>query len=172
MKKAISLIACFMVLTNMSAQEKHHIHLKLIQPGIEYQLELRNSLLASIDLGFGFTNLSYNSEDDFNAYLSTFSNITLKNIYNHTKLMSRNNKLSSHSGNYYGLRCLGYGNNVNNSSKSQSFNYAIGPVWGAQRYYNSFYYQIEIGLGYHNGYEINDFAPLARFCIGINLKQW
>lgn len=172
MKKIIFLVACVFVLTNISAQEKHNIHLKLIQPGIEYQFELRNSLLASIDLGFGLVNLSYNSEDNFDAYFSTFSNITIKKIYNHSKLLDRNSKISSHSGNYYGLRCLGYGNNVSNSSKSKKFNYAIGPVWGVQRYYKSFYYQIEIGLGYYNVYKANTLAPLTRFCIGINLKQW
>ncbi|TAJ09698.1 hypothetical protein DMA11_19850 [Marinilabiliaceae bacterium JC017] len=172
MKKIILLAFCVFIIVNASAQKKQYIHLKLIQPGVEYQFAIKSSLFASIDLGFGLINLSYNSADNFEAYISTFSNVTLKNVYNSLKVLNRNGNLLSHSGNYYGFRCLGYNKNVSNGSKVESFNYAIGPVWGVQRYYKSFYYQLELGLGYHSGSEINDIAPLARFCVGFNLKQW
>lgn len=172
MKKIILLITCFFAFNATFAQKTQQIHVKLIQPGIEYQFEINNDFLASIDLGFGLINLTYNREDNIDAYLSTFSNITLKKVYNHFKVLNRNNNLSSFSGNYYGLRYLGYNKNVSNGSKSESFNYAVGPVWGAQRYFNTFYYQIELGIGHHNSHEINELGPLLRFCLGINLKQW
>lgn len=172
MKKLILLIFSILIIANTSAQEKNYIHLKLIQPGIEYQFGIKNNLLASFDLGFGLINMSYNSDDKFETYISAFSNITVKNVYNTSKVLSRNNNLLSHSGNYYGIRCLGYNKNVGNGSRGDSFNYAVGPVWGVQRYHKMLYYQFEFGLGYHSRKEIKGFAPLVRFCIGINLKRW
>ena len=172
MKKLILLSLCILTMIHVSAQEKNKIHLKLIQPGIEYQFSIKNNLLASIDLGFGLINMSYNSEDKFETYISTFSNVTVKNIYNSSKVLSRNNSLLFHSGNYYGMRWLGYNGNVSNDSKGEHFNYAVGPVWGIQRYHKTFYYQFELGLGYHSRTEIKGVAPLARFCVGINIKQW
>lgn len=172
MKNIAFLIFCSFATIGLNAQTKHFVNLRLVQPGIEYQFGIKNDLLATIDFGFGVTNLSYNSEDGMELYLSTLSNLSIKKVYNNNKVINRNNSLLSYSGNYYGIRSFMYNRNVSDPSDSESFNFAVGPVWGVQRYYKLFYYQFEVGVGYYNVKGENDLAPLVRVCAGINLKRW
>lgn len=158
---------------NCSGSGKQCASLKLIQPGVEYQFRIKNNLLASVDVRFGLINMSYTTgDDDFETLTSLFSNITIKNVYNSSKVLDRNSSLLSHSGNYYGVRWLAYGENLAKGAKGQSFNYGIGPVLSVQRYRKTLYYQVELGMGYHSWDVAKGFGPMARFCLGINLKRW
>ncbi len=172
MKNFVFLIFWGFVTVGLKAQTKHNINLRIAQPGLEYQIGINNDILATIDLGFGVTNLSYNSRDGIELYLTTLSNLSIKKVYNYNKVIQNNSKLLPYSGNYYGLRSFVYNKDVSNRAESESFNIAFGPIWGVQRYYKVFYYQFELGLGYYRVNRENDIAPLVRACVGINLKRW
>lgn len=148
----------------------------VVNPGVEYEFGLSNTLAISLGTGVGysgnFEEITLAKESGFQYDIAPFIDSQLKYIYNRPRRNYKGKNLAFNSGNYLSLRFLTRLNSLDaNFVRTTETDYSIGLTYGLQRSFGKFHFLLDIGpVYYFDGSGNTGWYPfIPQLNIGWNL---
>jgi len=171
-------ISCFAQTSLKSENLKNNLIINVINPGIDYEWVISEKSLISTGIGIGYSGayeeITKIKNNGFNYVLAPFIDIQYKFIYNRTKLANKGKSIKYNSGNFISIRAVGRGNSITeNITRTDNFDFAVGPTWGFQRSFQKIRLLVDIGPQYYfDTLGNNGFFPIMiQLNFGFNLSK-
>ena len=153
-----------------SSVEKILVKINLLAPGATVELGLSPATTIHIEGGFTMSGFSIGSYyNDVDAQL--FASGSWRKYYNLSAREAKGKNTAGNSGNYFGVRAIYYGKDVDDENEDDSNIFFPAAVWGFQRTYKSGWNMgIELGLGYQFEKYDDSIAPVLSFRLGYRIR--
>ena len=147
-----------------------------INPSIEYEVSLGNSSVISMGLGIGYSGsyreLEVGSNNGFLYIIAPFFDAQYKYIYNRAKRAVAAKSLDNNAGNFFSLRVISKGQSIaENVTRTDDFDFAIGPTWGIQRQIGKLHFLFDVGPQFYLDTKGNNgiFPLMMQLNLGLPL---
>ncbi len=155
MRKIILIIAIVLGVQQLSQAQKLEkiFRVNILVPGVEYELPLGNYWSLNTNIGTsvawssGYRDIfgSRGSKVRFYPYLLAEG----RRYYNREKRVEKKRRVRFNSGNYYGLSLFTTPDrDIAQLGKTKDVMFAIAPMWGMQRAYGRFYFNLNLSPFY------------------------
>ncbi|PIE99161.1 MAG: hypothetical protein CR961_01315 [Polaribacter sp.] len=150
MKKIILIVAIVLGVQQLSQAQKLEkiFRVNILVPGVEYELPLGNYWSLNTNIG---TSVAWSSGGVRDVFDSRSSNVRFypyllaegRRYYNREKRVEKKRRVRFNSGNYYGLSLFTTPDrDITQLGKTKDVMFAISPLWGMQRAYGRFYFNL------------------------------
>lgn len=179
MKKILILIGIIAFYNySYSQEDKSHtcsvFRVNFINPSFDYEIKIKQELTFSINLGVGYGGAYKNLTTSASGWLymySPFLDFQFKHFHNLENRVKKGRSTDYNSGNFLGVKFFARGKAIeSNFTRTNDFDYLVGPMWGMQRSYRRIHILFDIGFNYYFDSKGNDgFTPMVELNIGYDL---
>jgi len=180
----LPLLLLALLCANLNAQEnqaepvENMLRINFVNPALEYEHKTSKSSVMSGAAGIGYGG-SYRELEVSNAnglvyVISPFVDLQHKWYYNRNKRLSKGKSNEGNAGNYFSLRGITrFAAISENITRTDDFDFAIGPTWGLQRSYGKIHFLLDFGPQfYFDSIGNSGFFPImVQINIGLNFKK-